>query len=146
MRKTKGELGSTLDGIAVAMSVACILHCLLAPVLIILFPILGSSLFADHHFHALLLLFIIPTSLLALYLGCRQHGDGSVLWLGIGGICILTVAALLGPETLGGYGEKLVTGVGGLVLAAGHVQNFRRCRAVSCEEKAGCAAAQAASA
>ena len=145
MGRTKDELGSALDGVAVAMSVACILHCLLAPVLIVLFPILGSSLFADHQFHALLLIFIIPTSMLALYLGCRQHGDGSVLWLGMSGICVLAVAAVLGPEILSINGEKLMTGAGGVILATGHVQNFRRCRAIRCEENTGCEAMRASS-
>lgn len=132
------RLGSSLDGMAIALSAACVIHCLALPLLIILFPILGSTVLADDSFHGLLLILIIPSSALAFYVGCRQHGDGSVLWLGLTGICLLTVAAALGTTFLGIAGEKLLTGAGGTLLAIGHVTNFRRCRARRCEERALC--------
>lgn len=143
MPQTPSKFGSSLDGLAIAMSAACMIHCLLLPVLIVLFPILGSTVLADDSFHGLLLVLIIPSSVLALYLGCRQHGDGSVLWLGLAGISLLTVAAVIGIDGLGLVGEKLLTGVGGVLLATGHVFNFRRCRARRCEEQSACRTAEA---
>jgi len=97
----------------------------------------------DEHFHGLLLVLIIPSSALALYLGCRQHGDGSVLWLGLGGISVLGLAAGFGTDGLGILGEKLLTGAGGALLATGHALNFRRCRARRCEEQSVCLGADA---
>jgi hypothetical protein len=135
MKALAGKLGISLDGAAIAMSAACILHCLLTPLLVILFPILGSTAFADDSFHGLLLVLIIPTSTIAFYIGCRQHGDGSVLLLGVSGILVLVAAALLGTTGLGIVGEKIATGIGGTLLALGHVQNFRRCRVRQCEER-----------
>lgn len=143
MRQASARFTSSLDGMAIAMSAACVIHCLLLPVLIILFPILGSTVLADESFHGLLLVLIIPSSALALYLGCRQHGDGSVLWLGMGGICLLGLAAGLGVGSLGIFHEKLLTGIGGALLAVGHALNFRRCRARRCEEHAACFGADA---
>lgn len=137
------QAGKSLDGFAIAMSLACILHCLLLPVLIVVFPILGSTILADESFHGLLLVLIIPTSSLALYLGCRQHGDGLVLWLGMAGLAILALAAGLGISVLGVTGEKVLTALGGTLLAAAHVLNFRRCRARNCEERAASAAVNA---
>jgi hypothetical protein len=137
------QTGKSLDGIAIAVSLACVLHCLLLPLLIILFPILGSALLADESFHALLLVLIIPTSAVALYLGCREHGEGLVIWLGVLGLAILGLAAMLGIEGLGILGEKALTGVGGTLLATALVMNFRRCRARRCEEQAACATADA---
>lgn len=136
LKQLAKTLGISLDGAAIAMSAACILHCLLTPLLVILFPILGSTAFADDAFHGLLLVLIIPTSAIALYTGCRQHGDGSVLGLGIAGMLVLLAAAVLGVTGLGVVGEKIATGIGGTLLALGHVQNFRRCRARQCEEHA----------
>lgn len=136
MKSLAEKFGISLDGAAIAMSAACILHCLLTPVLVILFPILGSTALADDSFHGLLLVIIIPTSAMAFYLGCRRHGEGSVLVLGVAGIVVLLVAALLGVVGLGIVGEKVATGIGGTLLALGHVQNFRRCRAHRCEETA----------
>lgn len=136
MKALARKLGISLDGAAIAMSAACILHCLLTPLLVILFPILGSTAFADDSFHGLLLVLIIPTSALAFYIGCRQHGDGSVLLLGVAGMLVLLAAALLGIAGLGLVGEKIATGIGGTLLALGHVLNFRRCRSRQCEERA----------
>ena len=136
MKTLAKKLGISLDGAAIVMSAACILHCLLTPLLVILFPILGTTAFADDSFHGLLLVLIIPTSAMAFYIGCRQHGEGSVLLLGIAGMLVLAVAALLGIAGLGVAGEKITTGIGGTLLALGHIQNFRRCRARQCEEHA----------
>lgn len=138
MQQSFPKFGSSLDGMAIALSAACVVHCLLLPLLIVLFPILGSTVLADESFHGLLLVLIIPSSALAFYLGCRQHGDGSVLWLGLTGIFLLTVAAAVGVAGLGIVGEKLLTGAGGALLATGHVINFRRCRARRCEERSFC--------
>jgi glucose-6-phosphate-specific signal transduction histidine kinase len=138
LQQSLPKLGPSLDGMAIALSAACVIHCLLLPVLIILFPILGSTVLADESFHRLLLVLIIPSSALAFYLGCRQHGDGSVLWLGLTGILLITLAAAVGVAGLGAGGEKLLTGAGGALLASGHVINFRRCRARRCEEQSLC--------
>ena len=143
MRQRISNTGSALDGLAIAMSVACVMHCLMLPVLVVLFPILGSTVMANESFHGLLLFLIIPSSLLALYMGCRQHGDGWVLALGITGLVILAAAAALGTEALGVEGEKALTGLGGTVLAIGHWKNFRRCRTRRCEEQTAFATAEA---
>lgn len=135
--------GTALDGLAIAMWVACVLHCLMLPLLIVLFPILGSTLLAEETFHGFLLFLIIPSSVLALYIGCRQHGDGWVLALGMAGLSILAAAAALGTQILGPEGEKALTGLGGTVLAIGHWQNFRRCRERRCEERDACTTADA---
>ena len=126
----------TLDGVAISISAVCVLHCLLAPLAVLAFPIIGSSLWASHEFHAWLLELILPSSALALYLGCREHRSGSVLGLGLAGMGVLIVAAALGPEVLTELGEVLVTGAGGTLLAISHVLNYRRCRALRCEERA----------
>ena len=126
----------TLDGVAISISAVCVLHCLLAPLAVVAFPIIGSSLWASHEFHAWLLVLILPSSALALYLGCREHRSGTVLGLGLAGMVVLIVAAVLGPEVLTELGEVLVTAAGGTLLAISHVLNFRRCRALRCEEEA----------
>lgn len=125
--------GAPADRLAITVSAVCLLHCLLTPALVLLFPVLGSTIVGDHAaFHGLLLALIVPSSVLAFWLGLKRHRDRRVLALGATGLAVLVLAAVLGPEGLGVTGEKLVTGVGGVVLAAGHVLNFRLCRALSC--------------
>jgi hypothetical protein len=120
--------GESLDTVAMGISALCVFHCLATPVLLVLFPIIGGTLFASHAFHALLLLLVLPTSTLALYLGYRRHRRPLALWLGVVGMAILLVAALLGPEVLSAGGERATTSAGGIVLATAHFINLRRCR------------------
>lgn len=121
-----------LDIIAISISGLCAAHCLLTPVALILFPILSGSLLASEHFHEFLLWAILPTSGTALLLGCRRHKDNSVLWLGGFGLSLLILAAFLGHDGLGEWGERLLTLIGGATMIAGHVRNYRLCRHDQC--------------
>ncbi|MGB5591026.1 MAG: MerC domain-containing protein [Gammaproteobacteria bacterium] len=129
MKSPKARSAESLDAVAVGISALCVIHCLATPLLVVVFPIIGGTLFANHAFHAWLLVLVLPTSTLALYFGYRRHQQARVLWLGAIGMGILTLAAVLGPEALTEAGERLTTSVGGIVLAIAHVLNFRRFRA-----------------
>ena len=61
-----------LDKIAVYLSVLCAVQCLLLPVSALLLPTLSLIPLADEWFHSLLLFFVIPTSVLAMALGCKS--------------------------------------------------------------------------
>ena len=126
---------TTLDGVAISISALCVVHCLLTPVAVIAFPILASSMWASHEFHGWLLALILPSSALALYLGCRRHRDGAVLGLGLMGLTVLIAPVVLGPAVMTELGEIVVTTAGGTLLAVSHVLNYRRCRRLRCEEQ-----------
>jgi hypothetical protein len=128
---------ATLDATAALLSSICLVHCLLTPVLLTLLPVAGTVLFTHAAFHQLLLLFVLPTSLVGLWLGCRRHKNGVVAALGGIGMALIVLAAL-GHDVFGIEGERWLTSVGGIVLAASHFLNFRRCRALRCEETESC--------
>lgn len=119
----------TLDALAVSLSGLCLIHCLALPLALTLFPIFASALADDALFHRLLYLAVLPTSCLAFVLGYRHHRDRSLILVGGVGIFILGLAALLGHDLFGQSGERWVTSLGGLVLAAAHVINYRHSRA-----------------
>ena len=121
-----------LDIIAVSISGLCALHCMLMPLALILFPVLSGSLFAGEEFHQLLLWVILPSSGLALWLGCRHHKDWLVLLLGLSGLLLLMLAAFQGHSWFGEWGERLVTVGGGVIMATGHIRNYRLCRHDRC--------------
>ncbi len=121
-----------LDRLAIGASALCTVHCLLTPVLIVLVPMVASSLLADEVFHRLMLLWVWPTSALALWIGCRRHRDRWVLLLGGTGLAILTVTAFWGHALLGEVAEKATTIVGSLAITAGHWLNYRQCRKDAC--------------
>ena len=121
-----------LDAIAVVLSGVCMLHCLALPLLLTISPILNVTLLSETVFHVLLLVFILPTSVIALTIGCRSHKDKITLVLGALGLSILTITAFFGHQLFGLTGERIVTSFGGLILAWAHVQNYRRCRRDNC--------------
>jgi hypothetical protein len=124
---------SYLDTAAVIMSGICMLHCLALPVVLTLLPIANIALLDEKTFHLIMIVFILPVSLIALTIGCRQHKDTLTLCLGSIGLIILTFTAFFGHYWFGLFGERIVTSAGGLVLAAAHIQNYRCCREHDCE-------------
>lgn len=121
-----------LDRFAIGLSALCVLHCLALPLLLVLVPSLASLPVADENFHRFLLYLVLPTSILALLLGCRRHQRWTVLYWGIAGIAVLLVAAFYGHDLFGEPGEKVLTVVGALLVTVGHVLNFRYCRSHDC--------------
>ncbi|WP_205688873.1 MerC domain-containing protein [Candidatus Macondimonas diazotrophica] len=121
-----------LDLLAISISGLCAVHCLLMPLVLIISPVLSGSLFAGEDFHQLLLWVILPTSGFALWLGCRRHKDRPVLLFGVAGLSLLLLAAFLGHRWFGEWGERLLTVLGGAIMASGHVRNYRLCRRDHC--------------
>ncbi len=124
-----------LDRIGVFLSATCLLHCLALPVLLTIAPITQTGLMDEQTFHLVLLWFILPVSLIALGIGCRQHKDLIIVLLGGTGLSLLLFAGLLGHTYLSPPTERVLTVVAGLILAAAHLRNFKICRATNCDHE-----------
>ena len=124
-----------LDRIGVFLSATCLLHCLALPVLLTIAPITQTGLMDEQTFHLVLLWFILPVSLIALGIGCRQHKDLIIVLLGGTGLSLLLFAGLLGRTYLSPPTERVLTVVAGLILAAAHLRNFKICRATNCDHE-----------
>lgn len=124
-----------LDVLALVLSGTCMVHCLALPLVITMFPILGGSLLEEDRFHALFLILVLPTSCVALIMGCRRHRDWLTGLLGAAGMAILVVAAFLGHDLAGETGERAMTICGGLTLSAAHILNFYRCHRLDCRHE-----------
>jgi hypothetical protein len=122
----------SLDKLAVSTSAICAVHCLSLPLLIGFFPALGATVFGQEAFHVWLLWLVIPLSAVALTLGCRTHKDWMVALLGVAGLAMLIIAALLGHDLLGEVGERIATLLGASAIAAGHLRNYTLCRRAKC--------------
>lgn len=123
---------SFMDRTAIGLSGVCAMHCLLLPLGVAMMPALSATLLGDEAFHRLLLIAVLPSSLLALALGCRKHGRPDVLLTGLVGLILLSLAAFFGHELFGEIGEKAATVLGALIIAIGHIRNQSLCRAVQC--------------
>lgn len=121
-----------LDRVAITTSSLCVLHCVALPLVTAFFPAALSALVHDHLFHQLLVLAVIPSSIIALLLGCRQHKDKTVLLLGVIGVLFLVLIALFGHEMLGETWEKVSTVLSSLLIVAAHIRNHFLCQEDSC--------------
>jgi len=121
-----------MDTAAVVLSGVCMLHCLALPIALTILPIVNVSLLDESTFHLIMMAVILPISIIALSIGCRQHKDKLTLVLGSTGLALLTITALFGHDLLGLAGERIVTSIGGLILAAAHIQNYLCCRNDDC--------------
>ena len=119
------------DKAAIGLSFACALHCLMVPLFLAIFPSSTLSGLGDERIHLGLLALIIPISAFSLTLGCRMHRNLTVVAVGVTGICILCLSALLahdmGGKSLETAGTLLGSGIVGLI----HALNFKSCRAAN---------------
>ena len=87
------KLQTIADKTAISLSFLCTLHCLAVPFAMALLPTLAAINLGDEVFHFWMIIAVIPTSLLALSMGCKKHNDYRVLLLGIAGLSLLIIAA-----------------------------------------------------
>ncbi len=114
---------------AISIAGICFVHCLLVPVMLVLFPLISSIFIFKEIFHQLLLLLIIPSSAAALFLGCRKHKDFNVLFLGLSGLFILLVGAFIVTEDY----EIIPTLIGSSIMITAHIRNFKLCSKNNCK-------------
>lgn len=112
-----------LDGFALCASSLCTLHCLGLPLLFALLPAFASRIDPGESFHLVMLALAVPTSLFALVQGFRRHGGRGPMLLGIAGLLLMSIGALLAETALA---ETLWTVTGSLLLAGAHILNGRR--------------------
>jgi hypothetical protein len=115
-----------LDNAAVVLSGICLLHCLALPVLIALLPFLGQL--GAGHFHAQMLIVVLPVSIIAFSLGFRRHHNKGVIAWGIVGMLVLVFGATVAHSSFGIVADRTATICGALILALAHYFNNRLSR------------------
>ena len=118
---------TVLDRVSIGVSLLCVIHCAVLPIVLAVFPTLVVLPFEDHVFHQLLIWVILPTSTVAVFLGCRRHKDRGVFIGAAIGLSALVLTALFGHDVLGEFGEKAATFVAAIILASAHFRNWSLC-------------------
>ena len=123
----KNVLNINLDKVAIGFSAICALHCILLPVALIFLPALSTTFLGSEDFHKALLYFVVPSSAIALFLGCKMHGKNHVYVYGAVGIGSLLIASFFGHDLFGESGEKFLTLLGAGIISLGHIKNQKLC-------------------
>ena len=116
------------DKTAIGLSLLCALHCLASPLIIVMLPSLAALQLDGEAFHAWMVLAVIPTSVYALSIGCKQHKRYRLLVMGLVGLLFLLSAVLPGEGVISEFWEKALTVTGAAIIALGHYRNYRLCR------------------
>lgn len=115
------------DKLAIGLSLACAFHCLALPILVALLPSIAALQLDNEAFHIWMVAIVLPNSIYALSMGCKQHKDYRIFFWGSAGLALLVLALALGEERIGELGEQILTVVGAGFVAVGHWFNFRIC-------------------
>ena len=121
-----------LDRIAISMAVLCGIHCLVTPVLLVALPILAISFWVDENFHLWMLLFVLPTTGLAVVSGCRRHKDAWVLAAAVAGLSILTACVVMERSGPGHASSGSKPPSGEMVLGSAAKPDGQTAAAVGC--------------
>ena len=119
---------SWTDKTAIGLSLACALHCLAFPWVMVMLPSLAALSLDGEAFHLWMVCAVIPTSIFALTMGCKQHKRYLVGGLSAAGLVLMVIAVAAGAKTLGEPAEKGLTVLGAAIIALGHFWNFRLCQ------------------
>jgi len=118
---------ATTDLIGQALSVLCVIHCALTPVVLLVAPAMAGLL---GNAHPVLLALVLATAAWAFIPGYRHHGQRAPMLLGLGGITLLALGTFVFHATLALDIAFSVAGAG-LMLTA-HWKNraaHRHCHA-----------------
>ncbi len=79
------------DRLGICLSILCLVHCLLTPLLLAMVPVGAALGFWQHGFHHVFLMIVPIVALLAFVPGWRQHGDARIWYWGGFGILFLAL-------------------------------------------------------
>ena len=146
-----------LDHLAIGMAAVCAIHCLLTPILIMAIPIIATSFLVHQDFHLWMIFLVLPTTVFAIFMGCRNHKDRAVAVLSAIGLSVLLFALIqervyyasegnaafysanceicardITAEPIPMQAGVWLNALGGFILASAHIRNFRLCRKSTC--------------
>ncbi|MDA8645787.1 MerC domain-containing protein [Porticoccaceae bacterium] len=122
------------DNLAIGLSILCVMQCLAVPSILVLLPSVVAYHLQNEAFHFWMIVVVLPVSVFALTLGCKQHNRYHVMIFGVIGLVLLVSAIVAGDVFFGENGEKILTILGAGFVTVGHLMNFRLCRQSGSEE------------
>jgi len=129
-------MNKILDKIGICVSGLCLVHCLITPLVLVLFPSFKLA-FSDHEsFHEIFGVIVVSSVLMAVYPQCRKHGHKDIIAWAIIGVLFILSGIFLGHE-FGEVIEHVLTITGSLFLIVAHIKNMK-VRHGRCESKSSC--------
>jgi hypothetical protein len=125
-------LALPVDQIGVWTSTACVIHCLLTPVLLSISAVSAHFLPSEERTHRTLAVAIAALGAIALLKGYRKHQSSRVLLLMATGLLFIFGGAWWGDHLPSHSAEVFVTLIGSGFMISAHRMNHTFCRDCSC--------------
>ncbi|MEE4329707.1 MAG: MerC domain-containing protein, partial [Wenzhouxiangella sp.] len=126
----KRSVDTMIDRAGICVSTLCLIQCLLLPIIVIAVPALSVPFLDSEAFHLLLLGLILPVGIIAFYLGYRVHANRATIVIGLTGLGVVLLTAILGHDHLSPIASALWTSLGGVLLISAHLLNLHHRRRV----------------
>lgn len=127
LRRFHRKSGAFWDYVGMAVSILCVIHCLLLPVAIFVLPSLVSHLWEEDTVHIVLAVFVIVSAALAFGPSYLQHRNKRPLKWMFAGLALVLFATFAVHDVLGHEWEAPFSVIGGLMLVRAHWINRRGC-------------------
>jgi hypothetical protein len=117
------------DTVGAVLSVLCMVHCLATPFAVASLPALASALGG---FHPIILVFVVAVALWAFVPGVRRHKKAEVVIEAVGGVLLLSLAALAFHDQL--WADIPLSLAGACLMMLAHWRNrvFQRQACARC--------------
>ncbi len=113
-----------VDNTGACLSLACALHCMTMPLLIIVLPLIGLSFLATERAELVLITGAVALAIGSLAWGVRHHRSWRALL-----ILIVALAFIVTSRTaVEGSFEVVFYSIGGILLASAHLVNRHLCK------------------
>jgi hypothetical protein len=119
---------SNWDRLGIALSVVCMVHCLMLPLAVLALPMIAVQWLHVGAVHTLMAIVLVPVAVLALVPGLRLHRKWGVAGAMAMGLGLLSTAAFAGEGSVAHEWAVPLTIAGGAILVVAHSINLRLCR------------------
>ena len=126
------------DRLGMWASTACVVHCLLTPVLLSMSAVVAHLLPSEERTHRSLAVLVAALGGIALVRGFRRHGKRTVLYQMAAGLACIGFAAFAGEAMPKPWMEIGITMVGSLLMIGAHRRNHTFCRECACAQESCC--------
>lgn len=122
------EYKSTWDRLGIVLSLVCLAHCLLLPLVLVALPLVAVNWLQDGAVHVVMALLLVPVAAFALVPGLRLHRSWRVAGAMAAGLGLLSTAAFADQGSVAQEWGNVLTVAGGAILVVAHFVNLKLCR------------------
>lgn len=135
MSVTNHRFSNIWDKVGIGLSLLCLLHCLMLPLVILSLPMMARFYLGNALVHLGLALIILPVGLMSFIKGYLHHRSLRPLTIGAGALMIIALAPFAVHVLGWNLPEASMMIFGSITLIVAHLMNRRSCHRCDLDSK-----------